>query len=201
MTKMALGAQPLGYPSPVFVIGTYGEADEPNIMTASWAGVVSTHPPVVSVSLRPATYTHGSIVVRGAFTLSVPSEKQMREADMIGILSGRNHDKFKLAGLTPVRATKVDAPYPEEMPLVLECRAVEALNVGSHTMFLGVVEEVLADPHVVEPSSHGVLPQMERLRPLIFSPGNFHYYGVGERYGRAFSVGRPSWLQRKRKTG
>ena len=214
MKKMSLGPQALGYPNPVFVIGTYDQDGKPNIMTASWAGVVSTQPPMVSVSLRHATYTHSAIMEQRAFTLSVPSESQIKTVDRIGMVSGRKVDKFKLVDLTPVRSEKVDAPYPEEMSVVLECKAVKAIEAGSHTIFIGEVMNVLADPRVVEPSKQGVLPQMERIKPLVFSPGNFHYYGIGEQLGRAFSVGKtkplgvgleiklPAFLRRtKRKRG
>jgi flavin reductase (DIM6/NTAB) family NADH-FMN oxidoreductase RutF len=198
MKKMSLGPQALGYPCPVFVIGTYDQDGQPNVMTASWAGIVSTQPPLLSVSLRPATYTHGAIMDRQAFTVSVPSVSQMKTVDLIGMVSGRKMDKFKAADLTPVKSEHVDAPYPDEMAVVLECRLVHAQHAGSHTIFIAEIANVLADPHVVEPSKQGVLPQMERLKPLVFSPGNFHYYAVGERRGRAFSAGKPSWLQRFR---
>jgi hypothetical protein len=34
------------------------------------------------------------------------------------------------------------------------------------------------------------MPDMLKVLPILFSPGNQVYYGVGERLGKAFSVGR-----------
>jgi flavin reductase (DIM6/NTAB) family NADH-FMN oxidoreductase RutF len=60
-------------------------------------------------------------MARKAYTVSIPSEMYVREADWIGIATGRDLDKFATAKLTPVRGSFVDAPYVEEFPVVLEC--------------------------------------------------------------------------------
>ncbi len=108
--KKSLGAKTLVYPTPVFVIGTYDSSGKPNVMTASWGGICCSQPPCVAVSLRKATYSYGNIVARKAFTVSIPSEDQVKQADYIGLVSGRNVDKFAEAKLTAVRSQLVDAP-------------------------------------------------------------------------------------------
>ena len=90
----SLGAKTLIYPAPVLVVGTYDKAGKPNVMTASWGGICCSQPPCVAVSLRNATCSHGNIVDRGAFTVSVPSEKHIKEVDYFGLVSGRSMDKF-----------------------------------------------------------------------------------------------------------
>ena len=47
--KVALGAKPLIYPTPVLCIGTYCEDMRPNVMTAAWGGVACSAPPAVAV--------------------------------------------------------------------------------------------------------------------------------------------------------
>src|SRR5512137_788409 len=113
MTK-SLGAKTLIYPAPVLVVGTYDKAGKPNAMTASWGGICCSQPPCVTVSLRKATYTYGNILARKAFTISIPSEAHAKQVDYLGLVSGRNADKFAAAKLTPVPSTVVDAPYIEE---------------------------------------------------------------------------------------
>src|SRR5659263_230402 len=120
--KKSFGAKTLVFPTPVWVVGTYDRVGKPNVMTAAWGGVCCSSPPCVAVSLRKATYTYGNIVERKAFTISVPSEGYAREVDYIGMVSGKNVDKFVAAKLTPVRSSLVDAPYIGEFPLVIECR-------------------------------------------------------------------------------
>ena len=112
--KKSLGAKTLVYPTPVFVVGTYDAQGKPNVMTASWGGICCSQPPCVAVSLRKETYTHGNIVARQAFTLSIPSEQHVRPADHFGIVSGCQVDKLAAARLPksisdPGQSTRRDA--------------------------------------------------------------------------------------------
>src|SRR3972149_5217063 len=84
----------------------------------------------------------GSLMERKAFTVNVPSEFHCREADYIGIVSGKNTDKFAATGLTPVRNEVVDAPYVREFPLVLECQLIRTVGSGLHTQFVGEIKDV-----------------------------------------------------------
>src|SRR5664280_3163755 len=118
--KRSLGAKTLLYPTPVCVVGTYDLAGKPNVMTAAWAGICCSSPPCIAVSLRKATYTYGNIMERKAFTVSLPSEDYVKQADYFGMVSGRDEDKFSRSGLTPMKAKLVDAPFVKEFPLVLE---------------------------------------------------------------------------------
>ena len=119
--KKSLGPQTLVFPTPTWIVGTYDKDDRPNAMTVAWGGICCSDPPCVAVSLRKATYTYGNLVARNAFTISVPSETYVKQADYFGVTSGRDTDKFSATGLTPVRSDLVDAPYIAEFPLVLEC--------------------------------------------------------------------------------
>lgn len=185
--KKSLGARTLVYPAPVFVVGTYDKAGKPNVMTAAWAGICCSRPPCVSVSLRKATYTHGNIVERQAFTVNVPSERQVKEADYVGIVSGRRENKFSGAALTPVKSELVDAPYVKEFPLVLECRLRHTSELGSHTQFVGEVMDVKAEEDVL---GEGGLPDIEKVRPIIYAPVVRCYYRLGAYLGKAFSIGK-----------
>ena len=180
--KRSLGPQSILYPTPTLVVCTYDPEGRPNMMTAAWGGVACSSPAMVSVSLRAATYSHGNIRRRRAFTVCIPSEGHWREADHAGIVSGRNTFKFKTTGLTAARSEHVDAPYVEEFPLVLECRLHETHELGLHTQYVGEVVNVLADESILDEEEN---VDIERLRPIIFSPGASVYHGVGELLGRA----------------
>src|SRR5574340_945900 len=118
-------------------------------MTAAWASICCSKPPAIGVSLRKATYSYGNIVARQAFTISVPSEAHVREADYLGMATGREVNKFAAARLTAVASTLVDAPYVKEFPLVLECKVIHTLEIGLHTLFIGEILDAKADPHVL----------------------------------------------------
>jgi flavin reductase (DIM6/NTAB) family NADH-FMN oxidoreductase RutF len=184
--KRSLGPATLALPTPVWVIGTYDSEGRPNAMTAAWGGVACSKPPAVSVSLREATYSYANIVDRKAFTVSIPSAHQARQADFLGVASGRDVDKFSAAGLTATRSDLVDAPYVAEFPLCLECRLLHTLKIGLHTLFVGEIVDVKADEEVLVDG----IPAICQVNPLVFSVGEQAYYAVGDRVGTAFQLGR-----------
>jgi len=185
--KKSLGAKTLAFPTPVWLVGTYDQDGKANIMTAAWAAICCSKPPSVAVSLRKATYSYGNIVARQAFTINVPSEKQVKEADYAGMASGKKEDKFARTGFTPVKSDLVDAPYVAECPLILECRVIHTLEIGLHTQFVGEILDVKADPEVL---GEGGLPDIDKVKPIIFGPEIRTYHGIGSYLGRAFEVGK-----------
>ncbi len=185
--RRSLGAKTLIVPTPTWLVGTYDKQGKPNAMVAAWGGICCSEPPCVAVSLRKATYSYGNLLERRAFTLSVPSQTQMKQADFFGLASGRDIDKFAATGLTAARSELVDAPYVEEFPLVLECKVVQVLELGLHTQFVGEVLDVKADEAVLDESG---MPDIQKVLPIIFSPGTRTYHGVGPLLGQAFAVGK-----------
>ncbi len=185
--KRSLGAKTILYPTPVLIVGTYDKAGRPNAMACAWGGICCSKPPCVAVSLRKATYSYDNIVHRKAFTVSIPSEAHVKEADYFGIASGRNTDKFAAAGLTPVRSDLVDAPYVAEFPVVLECRLLHTLEIGLHTQFVGEILDVKADENALAPDG---APEAGRVRAMLYDTGAQAYYGTGPFLGKAFQIGR-----------
>ncbi len=184
--KTSLGAKTLLFPTPVLLVGSYDAAGTPNLMNAAWGGICCSEPPCIAVSLRKARHSHAAITARKAFTVAMAVEPRMAEADFVGIASGRSMDKFAAAGLTAVRSELVDAPYAAEFPVVLECRLLHTFELGIHDQFVGEIVDVKADPEVLGPDG---LPDILKIRPLVYDPAHRGYYGVGPLLGQAFSVG------------
>ena len=185
--KKSLGAKTILYPTPVLVVGTYDLNGKPNVMTAAWGGICCSAPPCVAVSLRKLTSSHANIVERHAFTISIPSEKYVKEVDYFGLVSGRNTDKFAATKLTPVKSKLVDAPYVKEFLLVMECKLVHVAELGLHTQFVGEVIDAKADESII--GDCGAI-DVKRLKPLVFTPDTQDYYGVGSFKGKVFSAGK-----------
>jgi flavin reductase (DIM6/NTAB) family NADH-FMN oxidoreductase RutF len=183
--KKSIGAQTIVYPTPVFVVGTYDLEEKPNVMTAAWGGICCSVPPCVSISLREATHTYGNILERKAFTISIPSEKYVKEADYFGIASGKDVDKFSATRLTPVKSEVVDAPYVNEFPFVLECELLRSIEIGLHTQFIGEIKDIKVEEDLIIDD-----PLIEKIKPLIYSPDNMSYYAVGKYVAKAFSIGK-----------
>jgi len=187
--QKSIGARTLPFPTPVWVVGSYDEQGRPNIAAAAWAGICCSRPPCVYVSFRRATYSHGNIMARRAFTVSIPSEAYIKEADYVGIVSGREVDKFAHCGLTAVASELVDAPYVREFPAVYECQVVQVLELGSHTQFVGQVIDVKVDEAALEPDG---APDVAKARTCVFANGHHGaaYYGLGQYLGPAFTIGK-----------
>ena len=185
--KKSLGPKTLLYPTPVLVVGTYDVHGKPNAMIASWGGICCSQPPCVNISLRKATYTYSAIIERKAFTVGIPDQEHVRQADYLGIASGRDTDKIAVAGLTAVRSELVDAPYIAEFPLSLECRLVHTADLGLHTLFVGEVLDAKIDEEALTTKGDA---DILKIAPFLFDPGARGYYGVGEFLGDAFSVGK-----------
>jgi len=184
--KKSLGAQALALPSPVWVIGSYDGSGHPNIMVAAWASICSSEPPCVAISLQKSRLTYANIMDCQAFTINIPSSQQLTQTDYIGMVSGRNADKFVVAGLTPIHSRVVNAPYIKEFSLVLECQLLHTIELGLHTQFIGQIIDVKADESVIADTN---LPNIEKVNPLISSASDRAYYALGEFLGKAYSIG------------
>jgi flavin reductase (DIM6/NTAB) family NADH-FMN oxidoreductase RutF len=185
--KKSLGPRTLVFPTPVWVVGTYDKNGKPNAMTAAWGGICCSKPPCLAVSLRKATYSYGNLVDRRAFTISVPSEAHVKEADYFGMATGREVNKFATARLTPVASILVDAPYVQEFPLILECKLLHTIEIGLHTQFIGEILDVKADAAVLGDKG---FPDIDKVRPIIFGPEIRTYHGIGAYLGQAFAIGK-----------
>jgi len=183
--KKSIGAKTIVHPTPVFVVGTYDSENEPNVMTAAWGGICCSVPPCLSVSLREATYTYHNILKHKAFTVSIPSEEYVKEADFFGIASGRDVNKFEASGLTPTKSEVVNAPYVNEFPFVLECKLLQTVEIGLHTQFIGEILDIKVEEDIHEDDS-----LIEKIKPIIYSPDSLSYYTVGKYLGKAFAVGK-----------
>lgn len=177
----------LAFPTPVWCVGSYDEKDKPNVMTIAWGGICCSVPPALTVSLRKATYTYGSIMERGAYTVSIPSAKYVTEADYFGMASGRDTDKFAATGLTPVRSDKVDAPYVEEFPLIFECKVIHTLEIGLHTQFVGEIIGIKGDESILNEKG---MPMMDAADVFTFSPATREYYAIKDTIGQGFAIGK-----------
>lgn len=185
--KMQLGPRPVLHPMPALLIGARVE-DRANFMLAAWGGVACGEPPMLSVSIRPGRFTLQGILQTRTFSVNVPSADMMREADYCGLVSGAKDDtKHECGDLAPFAGTLETAPLAGRCPLCLECVLVQYTVLGSHALVVGEVRETWADEAILTDG----LPDVAKLDPLVYAPGaEKHYRRLGERLGRAFSVGR-----------
>ncbi|TAK33444.1 MAG: flavin reductase family protein [Chloroflexota bacterium] len=167
------------YPTPVVLVTSVDADGKPNIVTLAWVGIVSSDPPQIGVSVRPGRYSHAGIRERGEFTVNVPSQTILQAADLCGQVSGRDTDKFELAGLTSLAASKVKPPLIAECPVNLECVVRHQLELGAHDLFVGEVVAVHVSRSVIGEEGH---IDYNRAQPIAYVQGQ--YWGLGVLLGR-----------------
>jgi flavin reductase (DIM6/NTAB) family NADH-FMN oxidoreductase RutF len=113
--------------------------DRESIITLAWQSPVSSSPPMAVISVAPPRYSHDIISHSGEFIINVPPFSLLKETMHCGTVSGRAGDKFASAGLTREPAQEVSAPLIAECIGHLECRVVQEVTAGDHTLFLGEV--------------------------------------------------------------
>ncbi len=178
------------YPLPAALISCGSSPEEYNVMTISWLGTICSEPPMVYISVRPGRHSHDIIKKNLEFVINLTTVDLAEETDWCGVKSGRNVNKFKESGLTPVAATVVSCPIVEESPVSIECRVKEIVPLGSHDMFIADVVNIVVEDKYIIPESGAFDLAASGL--LAYSHGN--YYAMGKK------IGKFGWSVMKEKT-
>ena len=164
------------YPLPAVLVSVGEREEEYNLFTVAWTGTVCTNPPMCYISVRPERHSYEILKCTGEFVINLTTARLARATDWCGVRSGRDYDKFKEMGLTPVAAAVVNAPVVEESPVAIECKVRQVIPLGSHDMFLADVVNVLVDEEYIDPES-GKL-DLQRAELITYSHGE--YFRLGE---------------------
>ena len=179
------------------VMVTCGDMENANIITVAWAGIINTHPPRVSISVRPTRHSYGIIRERGEFAINLTPASLVRECDYCGIYTGAKVDKFAKTGLHKEPAQVVACPIIAECPLALECRVLDILPQGTHDLFLAEVVGVDVEDSLLDENGRLCL---ERAGLTAFAHGE--YYSLGDKLGGfGFSAAKKKPPQGKRADG
>jgi len=186
MQKRTLGPCVTFFPQPTTIISSLSRAGEVNLMTASWAGIVSKTPPTMALSLNQDRQTYANILATGEFVVNMVPARLVLEADYCGIRSGRNEDKLSQASLSLEPASKIGVPLLAESPLNVECRLVRELELGDYRLLLGEIVEI----HAVE-SAFAASGEIDTraFDPLVYLGGIRQYWNLGEKCADAYKDG------------
>ena len=101
------------------------KSGEFNTMTVGWGSFgVMWKKPFAQVVVRPIRYTYQFTEKFDSFTLCAFPKKYKKALNILGTKSGRDGDKIKDAGLTPIASTEIAAPGFSEAELIIECRKI-----------------------------------------------------------------------------
>ncbi len=103
MEKRTMKPGTLLNPVPVVMVSC-GNQTETNIITIAWTGTINSNPPMTYVAVQRTRHSHKLIKESGEFVINLVTKELVWACDYCGVKSGRQIDKWKEAGLTPVPA-------------------------------------------------------------------------------------------------
>ena len=186
MGKVAIGARTLLYPLPTVLVGANVDG-KANFSAYAWCGIVNSSPPMLSVAFQHHRHSLKGIKQNGTFSVNIPSVELVKETDYCGLVSGRETDKVADCKFNIFYGKLTNAPLINECPVNLECHALHILNLGSHEMVVGQIEEV----YVTDSCLTDGEPDVTKIKPFlwVFRPTN-QYWEFGKPIGDAFSIGK-----------
>jgi flavin reductase (DIM6/NTAB) family NADH-FMN oxidoreductase RutF len=125
-----------------------------NIMAVLWKTIGQLWMlPVITIAVSPSRFSF-KYLTEGIqeFTVNIPSKKIADSINVTGILSGRNIDKFKEAGLEPIKGKKTKVPTVANSILSYECKIVhtcESGNMAPHRLFIGQILAAYASKEIL----------------------------------------------------
>lgn len=166
------------YPLPAVMVSCGSNPENYNIITVAWTGTICTDPAMVYVSIKPERHSHSIIKSTMEFVINLTTEDLAKSCDYCGVKSGRDINKFKETGLTPVKANIVKCPLIKESPVNIECTVEQIISLGSHDMFLAKVVSVSVDEKYMDEKGKF---HLEWSKPISYSHGQ--YYGLKKPLG------------------
>lgn len=187
MKKRTLGPCVTFFPQPTTIITSIGLDGDVNIMTASWAGIVSKTPPTMAVSFNQNRLSYSNIRQTGEFVVNLVPSGLATEADLCGIRSGRDLDKAQLCQLKLETAQQVSPPLLKYSPLNVECRVTQDIELGEYRLVLGEILQI----HAVE-QAFAEQPKGDArcFDPLVYLGGIREYWSLGEKVADAYQAGK-----------
>ncbi len=148
MAKRILEPNTTLYPVAVVLVTTGG--DKPNVFTCNRIASVSAEPPRLAIAVRPNRYSHALLRASREFVVNLPTPAQQTLSDFVGVVTGREEDKIATAKLKLEPATKIKTPLLADCPVNIECSVERAIELDSHTLFIGLVQAVHAEENLLD---------------------------------------------------
>lgn len=184
MGKVAFKPGNMLYPLPAVLVTVSDKEGNDNVFTVGWTGTICSDPAMVSISVRPERHSYHMIRETGEFVINLTTKELAYATDYCGVKSGRDVDKFKQMKLTKLSGQKVKVPLIAESPVNIECRVTQAIELGTHVMFLAKVEAVTVDDAYMDAKNTFHLRKAD---PIVYSHGE--YYTLDKMIGKfGFSV-------------
>lgn len=120
-------------PNALALVGSRS-GDERNAMTTSWISQLSMEPVLIGIGVDNTAVTHRLITEGGSFTVNLWDSDDTRV--FVKFSKPAVDDGDTLNG-RPVRSATTGAPVFDEAIAWLDCEVRQAIDLGTHTLFVG----------------------------------------------------------------
>jgi len=155
---------------------------KPNYITIAHVGIMDHGS--ISLSMNKAHYTNAGIKENGTFSVNIPSVDMVKETDYCGLVSGKRTDKSQL--FEHFYGELKTAPMIRECPINMECRLIQTVDFPRHDVFVGEIVETYCDEQCL---TDGIVDLIQ-VQPILFAMNDRGYWKLGERFARAWSIGK-----------
>ena len=135
-----------------------------NIITLAWHTPISSKPPLYGISLSPKRHSYTLIQEIKEFVINYIPYSLAEAANFCGTHSGRTTDKIGITGLTLTPSHVLSTPLIQEGYAHLECKLVNTISLGDHSLLIGEVVAVSAD----EDAFTDELLRTDHIQPLYY---------------------------------
>ena len=185
MKKVSKKPEPILSPQTIQMIATYNEDGSVDLMNAAWGGQLDTD--LLVLSLDKTHKTVANMLREKAFTIGLPSCKDLVDCDFVGIVSGNvDKDKFAKTNLHAVASETVHAPVIEEFPITFECELFRVFDDDLGFTVIAKVKNILFNEDALDEKGR---PDVDKMDLCFFSPLDHTYRRYGEVAEKAFSCG------------
>ena len=127
-------------PHPVSLLSV-SDGERENIATMSWLSAVSRKPPLLMVSVSPRRLSHEMVLKSGEFAIMILSDTQKELSTLAGTVSGSKMNKWELPQFNShkKKANLIKVPVLNNCLAVFECKLVNHLTAGDHTIMIGEI--------------------------------------------------------------
>jgi flavin reductase (DIM6/NTAB) family NADH-FMN oxidoreductase RutF len=139
-------------PGPVVLLTT-ADKGKTNVMALSWHMMVEFEPPLVACVVSSADFSFAALRATRECVIAIPTLALVPVVVQVGNTSGRDLDKFKAFGLTPLPAERVTPPLVAECFVNLECKVTDTRLVNKYNIFVLEVLKAWIDPSQKTPKT------------------------------------------------
>ncbi len=128
------------------------------IIALSWVTPTSHEPLLFTVSVGNGVKATGDMSYRACYSLinetkefgiNVPSKKLIDAIVKAGTTHSDEVDKYTEAGLTQMKSVKINTPMIAECFMNIECKVIDQIETGDHTVFVAEPVAAVMDEDVV----------------------------------------------------